>query len=281
VTKEFDLHLGDLGDLGDGKVLHAYDTGPSDGLAVLWHHGTPNKGAPPKPLFEAAARLGIRWISYDRPGYGGSTPDRGRTIGSAAAYAARVADALGIERFAVMGYSGGGSHAIACGALLPERVLGVVSLAGLAPYGADGLDWFAGMVDSGLASLRAARAGLAAKEAYEASGVEYDPEFTRADMLALTGDWSWLGEVAGPAARAEAGGLVDDDIAYVTPWGCDPGSCVAPTLLVHGDADRVIPGSHSKWLARRCPDSQLWLTPGDGHISVLNSAGPALDWLRR
>ena len=142
-------------ELGDGRTLHAYDTGAgvTDGrLAVFWHHGTPNIGTPPEPLFAAAEELGIRWVSYDRPGYGGSTAYPGRTVASAAPYVAVVADALSIDRFAVMGHSGGGSHALACGALLPERVLGVVSVAGLAPFGAEGLDWFAGMADSGVAS---------------------------------------------------------------------------------------------------------------------------------
>jgi pimeloyl-ACP methyl ester carboxylesterase len=142
VVTEFDLEL------GDGRTLHVYDTGADDAdgrLAVFWHHGTPNIGAPPEPLFAAAVRLGIRWISYDRPGYGGSSPYHGRDVAAAAADVSSVADALGIDRFAVMGHSGGGPHALACGALSAERILGVVSAAGLAPFGAEGLEWFAGM----------------------------------------------------------------------------------------------------------------------------------------
>jgi pimeloyl-ACP methyl ester carboxylesterase len=80
-------------------------------LVVFWHHGTPNTGVPPEPLFPAAAQHGVRWVSYDRPGYGGSTPHPGRDIASAAVDASSVADALGIGQFAVMGHSGGGSHA--------------------------------------------------------------------------------------------------------------------------------------------------------------------------
>ena len=120
---------------------------------VFWHHGTPNTGVPPEPLFPAAAQHGIRWVSYDRPGYGGSTPHPGRDIASAAADVSSVAQALGIGQFAVMGHSGGGSHALACGALLPGRVLGVVSVAGMAPFDAEGLDWFAGMAAAGAAEL--------------------------------------------------------------------------------------------------------------------------------
>ena len=270
-------------ELGDGRMLRVYDTGPGDAgdrLAVFWHHGTPNVGAPPEPLFADAARLGIRWVSYDRPGYGGSTPSPGRDVASAAGYVSRIADALGIERFAVMGHSGGGPHALACGALLPERVVGVVGVAGLAPFGAEGLDWFAGMAASGVASLRAAAEGRAAKEAYEASGAAYDPEFTPADHAALSGAWSWLGAVVGPAVAAGPGGLIDDDLAYVAPWGFDPSRVDAPTLLLHGGRDRIAPSSHGEWLARRCPSAELRLHPDDGHISVLRSSAAAMGWLR-
>jgi pimeloyl-ACP methyl ester carboxylesterase len=269
--------------LEDGRTLHAYDADRGDAdrpLAIVWHHGTPNVGAPPEPLFPAAARLGIRWVSYDRPGYGGSSPHPGRDIASAAADARRVADALGIDQFALVGHSGGGPHALACGALLPERVVGVVSIAGLAPFGAEGLDWFAGMAASGVASLRAAAEGRAAKEAHEASGVEYDPEFTRADLAALEGEWSWLGSVVGPAVEQGPGALIDDDLAYVAPWGFDPARVVAPTLFLHGGRDRVVPSTHSEWLTRHCPSAELWLSADDGHISVLRSATSALEWLR-
>jgi pimeloyl-ACP methyl ester carboxylesterase len=278
VVREIDLGL------GDGRTLHVYDTGADDAdgrLAVFWHHGTPNIGAPPEPLFAASARLGIRWVSYDRPGYGGSSPYRDRDVASAADYVSCVADALGIDRFAVMGSSGGGPHALACGALLPERVLGVVSVAGLAPFDAEGLDWFAGMSDSSVASLRAAAEGRAAKERYEASGAEYDPEmFTPEDHAALSGAWSWVLDVVNPAVAAGPGGLIDDDLAFVAPWGFDPARVVAPTLFLHGGRDRVVPSSHGEWLARRCPSAELWLRPDEGHISVLNQSAAAMEWLR-
>jgi pimeloyl-ACP methyl ester carboxylesterase len=270
-------------ELSDGRTLHVYDTSSDDAdgqLTVFWHHGTPNIGAPPEPLFPAAARLGIRWVSYDRPGYGGSTPYPGRDVASAAAYVSSIADALGIDRFAVMGHSGGGSHALACGALLPERVLGVVSVAALAPFGAEGLDWFEGMADSSAASLRAAVEGRAAKERYEASA-EYDPEmFTPADHAALSGSWSWVLDVVNPAVEAGPGGLIDDDLAYVSPWGVDPARATAPVLLLHGGRDRVVPSAHGEWLARRCPSAELRLYPDDGHISVLNHGVAAMGWLR-
>ncbi|MFF0311039.1 alpha/beta fold hydrolase [Streptosporangium sp. NPDC004379] len=270
-------------ELDDGRVLHVYDTGAPDGgdhLTVFWHHGTPNIGAPPEPLFPAAERLGLRWVSYDRPGYGGSTPLPGRDIASAAACVSAVADALGIGRFAVMGHSGGAPHALACGALLPDRVLGVVGVAGMAPFDAEGLDWFAGMAPSGVASLRAASEGREAKERYETSGADYDPEFTPADHAALSGTWSWLNKVVGAAVEDGPGALIDDDLAYVAPWGFEPRRVRVPVLLVHGGRDRVVPAAHGEWLARRCPSAELWPRPDDGHISVLGSAESALEWLR-
>ena len=251
-VRTFDLEL------NDGRTLHAYDTGTDELLAepmtVFWHHGTPNIGTPPEPLFPASERLGIRWISYDRPGYGGSTRHPGRDVASVAADVSSIADALGIDRFAAMGHSGGGPHALACAALLPEQVVAAVSVAGLAPYGADGLDWFGGMGPSGAASLRAALEGIEAKERYEASSKEEDFGFTPADRAALAGEWSWFGEV-----------VVDQ----------------ALRTRLHGRSDRGVPSSHSEWLARRCPSAELWLTPDDGHISILTSAPAALEWLRR
>lgn len=267
--------------LGSGRTLHVYDTGADagDSLTVFWHHGTPNIGTPPAPLLAVSDRLGVRWVSHDRPGYGGSTPMPDRTVAAAAADVSAVADALSIERFAVMGHSGGSAHAMACGALLPDRVLGVVAISGLAPYDAEGLDWFAGMAEGGVASLSAAAAGRAAKERYEESEPDLDPGFTTADQAALSGEWSWFIEVVRPALTAGPGPMIDDDLAYVTPWGFDPASLSAPVLLVHGRDDRVVPSSHSAWLAASCPSAELWLRPGEGHISVMSAGEAALAWL--
>ena len=268
--------------LSDGRTLHAYDTGADDAdgrLTVFWHHGSPNIGAPPEPLFAAAEELGIRWVSYDRPGYGGSTPCPDRDVASAADDVSRVADALGIDRFAVMGHSGGGSHALACGALLPGRVLGVVVVAGLAPFGAEGLDWFEGFGPGGVAQLRAAAAGRAALEKHLAESDD-EPDFTPEDEAALAGEWSWFIDVVRPALAGGMGGFIDDDLAGVGEWGFDPADVVAPALFQHGGRDRVVPAAHRAWLARRCPSAELWLRPDDGHISILNQSAAAMGWLR-
>jgi pimeloyl-ACP methyl ester carboxylesterase len=267
--------------LDDGRMLHFYDTGgPDDRLPVVWHHGTPNLGSPPEPLIPAAERLGVRWISYNRPAYGRSTPRPGRDVASAAEDVAAVADALRLERFAVMGHSGGSAHALACAALLPERVVAAVCMSGLAPRRAEGLDWFAGMGKASAAQLRAAVAGRADIEHYLAT-TEFDPElFVPADHEALSGRWAWLAGVAGKAIDDGPDGAVDDELAFVTRWGFEPARIDPPVLFVHGALDRIVPSAHSAWLARHTPSSELWLRPDDGHVSILDSAADALAWLR-
>jgi pimeloyl-ACP methyl ester carboxylesterase len=265
----------------DGRTLHAYDASPGDvdRVAVVWQHGTPNIGAPPEPLFAQADRLGLRWVSYDRPGYGGSTPNPDRDVASAAADVAAVVDALGIERFAVLGHSGGGPHALACAALLADRVLAAVSISGLAPFDADGLDWFAGMGEASAAALRAATQGRAAKEAFEASGTDAPPDFIAADEEALGDDWAWVLDVVRPALAAGPAPAIDDDLAYVSPWGFDPAQVRAPALFVHGARDRMVPAAHGEWLSRRCRGAELRIAPGEGHVSVLRHSPAALSWL--
>jgi pimeloyl-ACP methyl ester carboxylesterase len=265
--------------LGDGRTLRAYDTGAetAGSFALFWHHGSPQTGAPLEPLLSAAAERGIRLLSYGRPSYGGSTPRPGRDVASAAADVARIADAVGIDRFAVMGASGGGPHALACAALLPDRVTGAVCVAGPAPLTED-FDWFGGMASPG--GLRAAMAGRGARARYAATD-EFDPaSFTPADWAALSRAWSSLGADAGRAEEAGPDGLIDDDVAFVSPWGFEPGQIAVPVLFVQGGQDRVVPPAHADWLLRNCPRSELWLRPDDGHVSILDATPVAMDWLR-
>jgi pimeloyl-ACP methyl ester carboxylesterase len=265
--------------LPDGRAVRVHDSG-SGALPVFWHHGSPQTGDLLGPLRDAASRRGVRLLGCDRPGYGGSTRQPGRDVAAVAADLAAVADALGLDRFAVAGHSGGAPHALACGALLPDRVRAVVSLSGPAPLTADGLDWFGGMAASGEAELRAALAGPEVLE-HHLTTAAFDPEvFTEADHAALAGPWSSLGDNAVAAMNGGLDGLVDDDLALVTPWGFDPAQVGVPTLFVHGVRDRVIPAEHGEWLANRCrPHAELWLNPQDGHVSVLGRAEAALDWL--
>jgi pimeloyl-ACP methyl ester carboxylesterase len=265
--------------LADGRTLHVYDTGPDSAFPVVWHHGTPNLGAPPEPLFAAAERLGLRWVSFDRPGYGGSSVAAGRTMSSVAADVAEMADALGIGQFATVGYSGGGCYALGCAAALGDRVRAVVTLAAMAPYGAAGLDWFAGMAPSGVSVLGTAAAGRTVRGALEESGFEYDMSFTPDDLALFEGPWGWLGKVGGPALDAGPYGQIDDDVSYTLPWGCDPTAISAPILLFHGTTDRIVPASHGSWLAAHCPTAQLRKCQGDSHFTVVSYAESGLEWL--
>ena len=149
----------------------------------------------------------------------------------------------------------------------------------MAPYHAEGLDWFEGFGPGGKADLRAAAAGRAALEKRLAES-EDEPDFTPEDEAALAGEWSWFIDVVRPALAGGMEGFIEDDLAGVGEWGFDPADNVAPVLFLHGGRDRMVPSSHSEWLARRCPTSELWLYPEDGHISVLNFSRAAMAWLQ-
>ncbi len=265
--------------LTDGRRLVVHDggsSGASDELTLIWHHGSPQTGALLDPLLAAAAERNLRLVSYARPSYGGSSPNRGRDVASAAADVAQVVDALDVDRFAVMGASGGGPHALACAALLPDRVIGAVCLASPAPY-TESFDWYAGMESPG--ALRAAAAGREARERYAVTDQFDESIFTAADWAALEGTWASLGRDAGQAEVAGPEGLIDDDLAFAAPWGFDVAGIRLPVLLGQGGEDRVIPPSHADALMQALPTSELWLRPRDGHVSVLNACPVAMDWL--
>jgi pimeloyl-ACP methyl ester carboxylesterase len=263
-------------ELADGRLLHVHDSDDGGVLTVLWHHGSPQTGALLEPVLGAARARGVRLVSYGRPSYGGSSPHPGRDVASAAADVAQVLDHLGLDRVAVMGASGGGPHALACAALLAGRVRAVVTLAGLAPF--DGSeDWYAGMASDG--ALRAARQGRAERARYAETEEFDEASFNAGDWAALDGAWAALGADVGRAAADGQDGLIDDDVAFVRPWGFDPGQVQVPVLLVHGGDDRVVPFAHARSLLRGCPQAELWVRPRDGHIGVLHAVPVALDWL--
>lgn len=262
--------------LADGRTLHAYDTGGPGRLTLVWHHGSPQTGALLDPLVTAAGEREVRLVSYGRPSYGGSSPLPGRDVASAATDVAAVCDALGVERFAVMGASGGGPHALACAALLPDRVAGAVCLAGIAPP-TGSPDWYAGMAAP--QGLQAAAESRGARVAY-AEVEEFDESsFVEPDWAALSGAWASLGADAGRAGAEGVDGLVDDDVAFARPWGFALGDVRVPVLLVQGGRDRVVPPAHASALLAALPHAELWLRPADGHVSVLHAVPVAMDWL--
>ncbi|MFC7484665.1 alpha/beta fold hydrolase [Luedemannella flava] len=138
--------------VGGDRRLMVEVSGNRDGMPVFLMHGTPGSRSGPKPRGSVSYRLGVLLISYDRPGYGRSTRHPGRGVADAARDVAAIADALGIDRFAVVGRSGGGPHALACAALLPQRVVRTAVLVSLAPANARDLNWYDGMTPGNVAA---------------------------------------------------------------------------------------------------------------------------------
>jgi pimeloyl-ACP methyl ester carboxylesterase len=278
----------------DGRELRVVEAGAADGLAVLVHNGTPMSRLLFRPCVEDAEQRGIRLIGYDRPGYGGSTPHPGRNVADAARDVAAIADALDIDRLATWGISGGGPHALACAALLPERVVGAASLASVAPYPAEGLDWFAGMGEANVAEFGLSLEGREAlepflrheRDAMLAAGPAGLAEAMRTllsptDHAVFTGetaDYMFEAFRAGNEERLD--GWLDDDLAFAKPWGFELEQIDVPVLLWQGAEDRFVPFAHGEWLARRIPAVDARLSRDDGHLTLLvRRLGEVHGWL--
>jgi pimeloyl-ACP methyl ester carboxylesterase len=281
--------------LADGRTLHVYDEGGPDGVAVVAHHGTPSSGRlQPAHVDDARAR-GIRLIGYDRPGYGvSSSAQPGRSVGDAAADVAELLDALGVVRFATWGHSGGGPHALACAALLPDRCVAAATLASVAPYGVEGLDWTEGMGEANTRDFDAVLAGPDALEPLllrdQAEMFSAGPDGLRQAMLTVlspvdqaaftpeVGEQIYAVMAEGAAERVE--GFRDDNLACVSPWGFDPADIRVPVLLLHGEQDLMAPPSHGRWLAARIPGVQAEISDAEGHITLLTTRIPEVhEWL--
>ncbi len=267
---------------GDGRTLQVLERGDPDGRPVMVLNGSPNSRLLFDPDVRRAEQQGVRLISYDRPGFGGSTRHPGREVADCAGDVRAIAAALGLERLAVWGISGGGPHAIACAARLPDLVPAVAVLASIAPWGADGLDYFEGMGDVNAEDFRLL------VEDPEAARVKCEQE--RREVLDLTaGDLlDYLRTLLSPADAAVltgelaqyhvdsdrvglapgADGWWDDGIAFVTPWGFEFDRIRTPVLLLHGRQDRFVPFSHGEWLAAHIPGVDTRLTDEDGHLTL-------------
>jgi pimeloyl-ACP methyl ester carboxylesterase len=279
---------------GDGRRLAVLEAGVPDGRAVLVHNGTPNSRLLYEREVRLAERQGIRIISYDRPGYGGSDRDPGRSVASCAQDVRAIAGALGIERLAVWGISGGGPHAIACAALLPDLVPAVAVLASIAPWDADGLDYFEGMgsenVEDWKVTLNDRAAARAKHEQERAESLAATPEtihttietlLSPVDLKALTPDLTkFLHQSTLLGLATSADGWWDDDVAFVEPWGFELEQIRTPVLLLHGRQDRFVPFTHGEWLARHIPGVQARLLDGDGHLTLIeNHLAGVHEWL--
>jgi pimeloyl-ACP methyl ester carboxylesterase len=268
----------------DGATLEYLISGPAGGPVLLFQPGTPNAAVLFGCVTGPAAELGLRTVSYSRPGYGQSTPRPGRSVADAVADIETVLDALGVEQFVTLGWSGGGPHALAAGALLPERCRAVAVLAGVAPYPARGIDFFAGMGQDNVREFGATLAGAGELspllESFAAELATVTGEgvteamaglLSPVDRAALTGEF--VDEMAGALRRAVLTGIAgwrDDDLAFVKDWGFDLGRISVPVDVWQGRQDRMVPFEHGQWLAAKVPGAQAHLFATEGHLSMLN-----------
>jgi pimeloyl-ACP methyl ester carboxylesterase len=278
----------------DGRTLCLHEDGDPEGLPVLVHHGTPASGVLYDVHIALAREQGIRLLGYDRPGYGGSTRHEGRPVAAAASDADAIADHLGLERYCSWGISGGGPHVLACAALCDERLAAVASLAAVAPYDAEGLDFLEGMGEENHVEFGKTVEGEAALRRYleqEAKGMlDASPDDLVGVMATLLGDEDravltgafaeFVLESDAHALEPGIDGWLDDDLAFLQPWGFDLGAIDRPTLLLHGEDDRFVPVSHGRWLAARIPGVEARIGAGDGHLTLVERRVREVnDWL--
>jgi pimeloyl-ACP methyl ester carboxylesterase len=278
----------------DGRTLAVQEDGDPDGKPVLAHNGTPNSRQLAAPHVADAAARGIRLISYDRPGYGESSRQPGRSVASCADDVRTICAALGITRLATWGVSGGGPHVLACAALLPDLVVAAASLASSAPYGAEGLDFFAGMGQENvddyklmLSDPEAARVkGEKDREAMLAVSAEelhtqFETLLTPVDAAVLTGDLAeYLAFCVKDGLAPGAEGWEDDGQAFIKPWGFSLADITVPTMVMHGRQDQFVPFGHGEWLAAHIPGVEARLLDHDGHLTISESRiGEVHEWL--
>lgn len=267
----------------DGRLLRVEEGGDPAGVPVLVMHGMPGAGRLYGPHEKDARQRGIRLVTYDRPGYGRSNPQPGRSVADCVVDVRAVASALGIDHLAVWGISGGGPHALACAALLSDLVVAVGSLASLAPYGAAGLDYFSGMGQENVDDIKlqlddesAARAKLALdRERMLAMTVDvmikaFPTLVSGADAAVFNSELAeWLVRCTRDGLAAGGEGWWDDSCATLKPWGFSVDTIRVPVQLWHGRHDQAVPFQHGEWLASIIPDVDAHLTSEDGHLTLL------------
>lgn len=282
--------------LPDGTALQYLldEDAPADAGLLVFHHGTPGAGPLDPELVVPARAAGLQLVELVRPGYGGSTRVPGRSVADVARMTAVLADRLDADRFVTLGWSGGGPHALATAALLPGRCAGAISLAGIAPYGADGLDYLAGMGEDNIEEFGAALEGEAPLRAFLAGAATALADVTGDQVIDAIGsllpqpDRAYLtGETADRMAEtfrwAVASGIwgwFDDDIAFVQPWGFDLDAIEVPVQVWQGSDDLMVPFAHGQWLAAHVPGATAMLVQGEGHLSMVGRIGEGMRVLR-
>jgi pimeloyl-ACP methyl ester carboxylesterase len=278
--------------LEDGRTLRILEGGDPRGHPVFVLHGTPGSRLLYRKHREDAALRGLRLIGYDRPGYGGSSPMRGRRVVDAAHDVLAIADALSLDRFAVWGHSGGGHHALACAAVLPRRVVAAASLASDAPYHdvtAEGIDWFQGMSEWHTQFFKAMLSDPGALDGLAAPEIPTRAEFrervstllSEVDRVALTDelvDYVMAAEREGQ--RSGLAGGRDDSLAELAPWGFDVSSIRVPLQVWHGRHDKFVPFAQGEWLVAHLPHADAHLEAEEGHVSLFERRIPDVhEWL--
>ncbi|MGO9276709.1 MAG: alpha/beta fold hydrolase [Streptosporangiaceae bacterium] len=267
--------------LPDGRRLDMRVSGPAGGFPLVFHHGTPGAATPVRALERAAHARGLRLVTTSRPGYGDSSRQPGRAVVDVAADTAAVLAAIGAERCLAAGWSGGGPHALACGARLGAAAA-VLVIAGVAPSGAEGLDWMAGMGEENIAEFSAALRGEDQLRPYLLQEREQLKDITAADVAAsletllpdvdravLTGEFGEdMAASFREAVRTGVDGWLDDDLAFASPWGFGLEEISVPAMIWQGSADLMVPFSHGQWLASQLPGASAHLEEGEGHLSV-------------
>ena len=260
----------------DGRTVGFADYGPPGGTAVLWCHGGPGCRLEPEFVATAAARAGLRIVGIDRPGYGRSTPQPGRTIGVWVPDGLAVADHLGIDRFVSVGCSTGGAYALAL-ASLSDRVIGAVACcavtdmrwaAGKAMNRSCHPVWNAPDREAALAVVADAFGKDGSKMATTPANDELaetdqamfaDPEYAR----------SWSGMMPEMFAHGVAG-YADDRLADGRGWhDFDVAAITCPVVVLHGGNDRFIPVANAHHTAALVPGAALRIFDELGHLSIV------------
>jgi pimeloyl-ACP methyl ester carboxylesterase len=266
----------------DGRVIEAVTSGALGTTTLVLHNGTPSAALPFPPLVESAARHGLSVVMFSRPGYAGSTAQPGRSVADVADDTAAVLDAVGADAFVTIGWSGGGPHALACAALLPARCRAAATLAGVAPYGADGLDWLAGMSEENVEEFSAALDGeepltrfleAAAPVLRNVSASDVTGALgglvSAVDQAALSGEFAeFMAAVFRRALSTGIAGWRDDDLAFARDWGFALASIARPVAVWQGAQDRMVPFAHGRWLSENVPGAVAHLYPDEGHLSL-------------
>ncbi|MBQ0851232.1 alpha/beta hydrolase [Streptomyces sp. BH-SS-21] len=280
----------------DGRQLDMAVTGPADGIPLLFHHGTPGSVRPIRSMERAAHERGLRFVTFSRAGYGASTRAPGRAVVDVVPDVRAVLDHLGAPRCLVSGWSGGGPHALATAARLPDRVAGVLVIAGVAPYGLPEVDFLAGMGEGNIEEFGLTVRGEAALRPYlerEAAGLrDTDAAGLIAGMRSILSpiDRAALTEELGEdlaanfaeGLRLGVDGWLDDDLAFTRPWGFSLEEITVPGFVWQGSEDLMVPFAHGQWLAANLPRAVAHLEEGEGHLSVaVGAADRMLDELIR